>query len=264
MPARFAATRLTGIRAGFVPLVRLERTDTRGPSVWVELHLVADGEALAAQGAGDDRAGPGDREHPVDEQAGSRILRSRRVGQQLVERRPEVVEALAGLRRDADDASIGQDGAVEPLADLLLRQVEAVVVDEVPLRERDDAARDTQDVEDREVLFRLLTPSLVGGDDEQDQSNGPDAGEHVGDETLVPRHVHEADLAPGGKLAPRVAEIDREPSPLLLVPAVRVHPGEPHDQRGLAVVDVAGRGHDAELRHLLVEVVVVAPVASEP
>ena len=118
------------------------------------------------------------------------------VGQQLIQGRPEVVDALAGLGGNPDDTSSGEDGPVEPFADLLFRQVEAVLVDEIPLREGDDAAGDTQDVEDREVLLRLLPPSLVGGDDEEDQSNGAHAGQHVGDETLVPGHVHETDLAP--------------------------------------------------------------------
>ena len=93
------------------------------------------------------------------------------LGEQLVERRPEVVEALAGLGRDADDAGCGQGGAFDALPDLFLREVEGVLVDEVALRQRDDAARDAKDVQDREMLLRLLTPSLVRGDDEQDQSD---------------------------------------------------------------------------------------------
>ena len=51
---------------------------------------------------------------------------------------------------------------------------------------------------------------------------------------------------PLGELAPGVPQIDREASPLLLVPAVGVDPGERDDQRGLAVVDMARRRDDAE------------------
>ena len=172
----------------------------------------------------------------------------------------EIVQTFIRGSRHADDAGVRQDRAVEPFADLLLREVEYVLVDEVTLRERDDAARHAEDVQDREVLLRLLTPAFVGGHDEQDQSDGPDAGEHVGDEPFVSRHVYEADLAPGRELTPRIAEVDRESSALLLVPSVRIHPGETHDQRGLAVVDMARGGHDAELHHLPVEVVVGARV----
>ena len=100
------------------------------------------------------------------------------------------------------------------------------------------------------MLLGLPAPALVRGDDEQDQTDRSHAGQHVRDEPLVSRDVDEPDLPPGGELAPRVAEVDREPAPLLFLPAVGIHPGQTDDQRGLAVVDMAGRGHDAELGHL--------------
>jgi hypothetical protein len=106
------------------------------------------------------------------------------------------------------------------------------------------------------MFLRLSTPAFVRGDHEQDESDGPDAGEHVGDEAFVPRHVDESHLATGGKLAPGIPEVDREAPPLLLLPSIGVHPGEADDQRRLAVIDVAGRGHDAELRHLSDDVLV--------
>ena len=173
--------------------------------------------------------------------------------QHVVERRPEIVESLVRSSPRRGPPRHLQRGALEPLADLLLREIERLVVDEIPLRQRDDTALDAEHVQDREVLLGLPAPALVRGDDEQDETDGPDAGQHVRDEPLVSGDVDEADLAPGGELAPGVAEVDREAAPLLFLPAVRIHPGEAHDQRRLAVVDVAGRGHDAELGHLLVE-----------
>ena len=80
------------------------------------------------------------------------------------------------------------------------------------------------------MLLRLLAPSLVRRDDEQDETDGTHAREHVGDEPLVSGDVDEADLASGRELAPGVAEVDREASPLLLLPAVGVHAGESEDQ----------------------------------
>jgi hypothetical protein len=99
-------------------------------------------------------------------------------------------------------------------------------------------------IDDGEVLLGLRLPSLVGRHHEQDQPHGADAGEHVADEPLVAGDVDEADLAAGGEHAPREAQVDGEPAALLLVPPVGVHAGESQDQRGLAVVDVAGGGHD--------------------
>ena len=96
------------------------------------------------------------------------------------------------------------------------------------------------------MLLGLRLPPLVGRDHEQHEPDRTDAGEHVADESLVPRDVDEADLAPGREHAPRVAEVDREPAALLLGPAVGVDAGQPDDQRRLAVVDVAGRRDDPE------------------
>ena len=61
---------------------------------------------------------------------------------------------------------------------------------------------------------------------------------------LVSRHVHDADLAPAGQRQPGEAEVDGHAARLLLREAVGVHAGERGDQRGLAVVDMAG-GADA-------------------
>ena len=132
-------------------------------------------------------------------------------GEEVVERRPEVVEPLPGLGRDPHDPGARERGLGQALPDLLLGEVERVRVDEVALRQRDDAAGDPEHVEDREVFLGLRPPALVRGDDEQDQTDRAHAGEHVRDEALVPRDVDEADLPTGRELAPRVAEVDREP-----------------------------------------------------
>ena len=109
------------------------------------------------------------------------------------------------------------------------------------------------------MLLGLRLPALVGRDDEQDEPHRPDPGEHVADEPLVPGHVDEPDLAAARQRRPRVAEVDREPAPLLLGEPVGVDAGERDDQRRLAVVDVTRRRDDAQrARHgsvLVVEVV---------
>ena len=81
------------------------------------------------------------------------------------------------------------------------------------------------------MLLRLRFPPFVGRDDEHDERRRADAGEHVADEPLVARHVDEPDLSAARELAPSVAEVDREPPALLLVPPVGVDAREPHDQR---------------------------------
>ena len=48
---------------------------------------------------------------------------------------------------------------------------------------------------------------------------------------------------PSSRRHPRVAEVDGHPSAALLGPPIGLHAGQRADQRGLAVVDVSGRGN---------------------
>src|SRR5207245_5397137 len=66
-------------------------------------------------------------------------------------------------------------------------------------------------------------------------------GQHVLDERLVARDVHDARLHGVGEWQGREPQVDRDAAPLLLLPAVGVDPGQRLDERCLAVVDVPGR-----------------------
>ena len=241
--------------------MRLHRADARAPIAGLDRDLVAGIEAPAGERARHHGARARDREGAVDEQAGPRRRGRRRSLDHRVERGAQVVEALAADRRDRHDGRPLEHGAVEVLLDLLLGDREGLLVDEVALREGDHAAGHAEHVEDLEVLLGLRLPALVGGHDEHDERRRSDAGQHVADEPLVAGHVDEPDLASARQFAPRVAEVDREAAALLLGPPIGVHAGEPHDQRRLAVVDVAcrrhhpmggrrGRRHVAGVRHL--------------
>ena len=211
-----------------------------------QLDLVADPEAVAGERARHHGSGALDREHAVDVQACASVVGRPGAVEHRVERRRQRFDAFAGLRGHREDRRAGEAGVGDVFADLLRRQVERLVVDEVALRERDHASAHAEDVEDLQVLLGLRLPPLVGRDHEQHEPDRTDAGEHVADESLVPRDVDEADLATGREHAPRVAEIDREAAALLLRPAVGVDARQPDDQRRLAVVDVAGRRDDPE------------------
>ncbi len=90
------------------------------------------------------------------------------------------------------------------------------------------------------MLLGLWHPALVGGYHEQGDVDCLDPGEHVLDEPLVAGHVDERHLRPTGERRPGKAEIDGEPSSLLLGPAVGITPGQSVDQRRLAMVDMTG------------------------
>ena len=158
------------------------------------------------------------------------------------ERRAQLVEPFAGPRAHAHDLGAGHE-----LPRLLDRELERLRVDRVDLRHRDDAALDPEQPQDREVLVRLRPRALAGVDDEQEEVDARRAGDHRPHEALVAGHVDDRQPPPVRKLERRVAELDRDPAPLLLGQPVRVLAGQrPHEPR-LAVVDVT-RGADRQ-RH---------------
>jgi hypothetical protein len=121
------------------------------------------------------------------------------------------------------------------------------IVHEVDLGQHDQPARHLEQLDDREVLARLRHDAFVGGDDEQHGVDPADAGEHVADEALVPRHVDDADAAARGRDQRREAEVDRDAAFLLFLQAIGVDARQAADERGLAVVDVAGGADDGEV-----------------
>ena len=91
----------------------------------------------------------------------------------------------------------------------------------------------------------------------------PTPGQHVLDETLVARHVHEAEPQRRRQFQVREAEVDGDAAALLFFQAVGVDAGQRLDQRRLAVIDVARRADD-DVLHVAcysVEVLVLALLA---
>jgi hypothetical protein len=162
----------------------------------------------------------------------------------MVERADQVLHALPRRRRAGDDGGSGKARVLEPAAYFQGSRLDGWLVHEISLGQSNHRAVGAEHVDDLEVLLRLGLPSLVGGDDEQNESHRSYPGQHVPNESLVARDVHESDLLTGRERGPSESEVDREASSLLLGQTVWIHSGEPEDQRGLAVVDVSGRGHD--------------------
>src|SRR3546814_10244007 len=65
----------------------------------------------------------------------------------------------------------------------------------VHLGDRHRAPADLEQVEDREMFARLRHDAVVRRDHQQAEVDPRDAGQHVAHETLVTRHVDEADDA---------------------------------------------------------------------
>ena len=108
----------------------------------------------------------------------------------------DVVDAGFEKRRTRHDRRVLQAGPGQSPTDVFGPGGQRLVVDQVTLGEGDDGSVHPEDVDDLQVFFGLRPPSLVRGDDEEDQPDRSHAGQHVADESFMPRHVDEADLAP--------------------------------------------------------------------
>ena len=99
------------------------------------------------------------------------------------------------------------------------------------------------------MFTRLRPDGLARVDHEDDRVNAAGSGEHVPDEAFVPRHIDKSHLR-GVMREVREAEIDRDPTLLLLLQAVRIDSRERPDQSALAVIDVSRRADDDMLNQV--------------
>ena len=120
------------------------------------------------------------------------------------------------------------------------RELERRLVDSIRLRDRDDAALDPEQAQDREVLVRLRARALVGVDHEQEQVDACRARDHRAHEALVPGHVDDGEAPAVRQIERGVAEVDRDAPCVLLREPVGVLSGQRTHEPRLAVVDVAG------------------------
>jgi hypothetical protein len=220
----------------------LDAADARGAGTRFDDDRVVDGERTVGERAGDHGAAALGGEGAVDPQPGAPTIGRRwGPGEQLVERGSQLVEPAAGRRRDRDDRCTVEERAGDAIGDVEHRDLAPLIVDEVDLRQSDQAVADAEHLEDAEVLLGLRLPALRRGDDEQADVDGADPSEHVAQEPDVPRNVDEADPRPGRQDGVREPEVDRESAPLLLLEPVRVGPRQRQHQRRLPVVHVPRR-----------------------
>src|SRR5919204_521909 len=93
----------------------------------------------------------------------------------------------------------------------------------------------------RSTKMRLGARALGRVDHEQEEVDPGGAGDHGPDEALVPRHVDDRQAPPVGEVERRVAELDRDPTNLLLGEPIRVLSGQCPNEPRLSVVDVPRR-----------------------
>ena len=211
-----------------------------------DLHLVADAHRPVDERAGHDRAEAAHCEHAVDRKARPARVRPRRgFFEQRVEGVDKIREALAARCRDLDDRCALQRGALKLRDDLGRDQLEPLLVDQVDLGQRDQAAPHVEQVKDLEVLPRLRHHTFIGRHHEHHGVEAVGPGQHVAHEARVTGHIDDADLAAARQGHVPEPQVDRHATALFFGQAIRVDPGQRGDQRRLAVIDVA-RGADDE------------------
>ena len=94
------------------------------------------------------------------------------------------------------------------------------------------------------MLARLRHDAVVGGDDQQREIDPARARQHGVDQPFMPRHVDEAGDGPAAQIGIGEAEIERDAASLLRGQPIGIDAGQRFDQRGLAVIDVAGGPDD--------------------
>ena len=231
-----------------LPVVHLHAADAHLAAARLDGEPVAGRHGPRPERAGDDRADAAEGEHAVDRQT-HRPLRGPAGGasRQPVERAAQVVQAGPRAGRHLDDGRARVGAGLEQLLDAQPRQLGQLVVDEVTLRERNHSRPHAEQLEHGQVLARLRHHAVVRRDHEHEHVDAGRAGDHRAHEPLVPGHVDDGDPAPRRQLERCIAELDRDPARLLLREPVGVDARQGGDERGLAVVDVAGGAESQRL-----------------
>ncbi|MDR6357840.1 hypothetical protein Q3H58_004511 [Pseudomonas psychrotolerans] len=96
------------------------------------------------------------------------------------------------------------------------------------------------------MLAGLRHDAIVGRHHQQGQVQATGPGQHVVHETLVSGHVDETGQLAIAQVSVDVAQVDGDAARLLFPAPITGNTGQGLDQRGLAMVDVAGGADDHE------------------
>ncbi len=215
-------------------------------AAWLHDDALSAVQSAAAEGAGHDRADTAHGESAIDREPRlSDIARRREQFRFVRDRGFQLTEATRVHRGCRKDRGVGKWCSNETLADRRSRGLERG--SKIAFRERDDHAPHAEILEDLQVLLGLRHPAVVRRHDQEGEVNRAHAGDHVLDEILVAGDVDDAERnVIEDEL--REAELDRDSALLFFRQPIRLCAGERTDERGLAVIDMAGSG-ESEMLH---------------
>ena len=140
---------------------------------------------------------PGSEKTRVDRQAELPLRRTRRTlgigrGGTLGEMRGERGNAVPSAARHGEDRRVGITRCRQQVAQLGRDRFAARGVDAVDLGDDCGHVADADQLENVEMFERLRPRPVIGGDDQQHAVDRQHAGQHVGKEALVARHIDES------------------------------------------------------------------------
>ena len=100
------------------------------------------------------------------------------------------------------------------------------------------------------MLLRLRHDAFIRGDHQQHQIHTYYSGNHIVDESLMPRYINNSHTVSARKVKISESQVNSDPPSLLFLPAVRIPSRQRLDQRRLPVIDMACRTNNYIL-HIL-------------
>ncbi len=189
--------------------MNLDAADAGGGEGRVDLHFVAGGDGARRDGSGGDGAEAAERKGAVERQAEIAVRGAGRDGGRDVE------EALAQFLQsqtsegvDRDDGSAFQERAANEIFDFQFDEFDEVGVDQAGLGKNYQAAGNSEQAANVEMLASLGHDGLVGGYDEKCEIDAAGAGEHVLDEPLMAGNVDDGETERRGEIEMSETEID--------------------------------------------------------
>ena len=150
------------------------------------------------------------------------------------------IKADTYKRRNGEDGSVLEGGSVGKNRNLFADLVDARSINQIRLGDYKDAACSAEQMDDVEMFLTLRHHTVVSGYSEQNEIDPVGASQHIADEAFMAGDIDDTSAATVRKIDPGKAQFNRDAAILLLLEAVGILSGERLDERGLAMVDMAG------------------------
>ncbi len=175
----------------------------------VNFHFIAGGDGAGGESSGGDGAEAVERKGAVERQAEIAVGGAGRDGGgEREEALAKFVQTRPGDGAYRDDGRAFEEGAANEFFDFQFDELDDLGVDEIGLGKNYQAAGNSEQAADVEMLASLGHDGLVGGYDEESEIDAAGAGEHVLHEPLVAGHVDDGEAEGGGKIEMSETEID--------------------------------------------------------